>query len=481
MDTPPHTNTNPSPPRSNSDEQGQAKVPRDAKCLLLPSTAVDGERALSILAAVAAATATEGAGPVTTTSTTSAKITSPTPPTALFVPEICLAILAQLVSEYNGKVDREGRRALAAASRVCRSWFPLAVALLWRAPPAAALRHAAAHAAAPSERIPVYAAAVRALTVDTPLLLPPAPDAVANAQWRFAGARALRFGVAPSRDRVAALREALGRCGPLLTSVEVGAPNDWLACRAAVSAATAALRQQHCVDLAALVLVAQHRGLQRFVSHAHVPGAALQLCLRDAHQPFRSLTELCVPVEVADVPQLAALATAVAKATLAVLHVRVAWSGRLPVRSCAAFAGLAGLKDLCVEWEECESVDVNDFMGLATLAAGLRRLRLVTGCSELASPEHPCLADEHLLAVVARLLHLEELVMDVFGTFTGVVLRVIGERCRRLTKLNLRLPCDLAALEGSTAPNLFPRLSVLGRRVVCVNNYLRYLRLTQLC
>ncbi len=111
------------------------------------------------------------------------------------------------------------------------------------------------------------------------------------------------------------------------------------------------------------------------------------------------MTELCVPVEVADVRQLAALATMVAQATLAALHLHVTRSG--------------GLKDLYIEWEEWEKVDADYYLGLARLAAARRRLRLVTRCSKLAASKRQRVADEHLLAVVAPLPHLEELIMVV--------------------------------------------------------------------
>lgn len=43
-----------------------------------------------------------------------------------------------------------------------------------------------------------------------------------------------------------------------------------------------------------------------------------------------------------------------------------------------------------------------------------------------------------------------------------------------LAKANVRLPCDLSALGKSTFPLLFPRLTTLGHRVICVNWRLRY-------
>jgi hypothetical protein len=270
----------------------------------------------------------------------------------------------------------------------------------------------------------VYATAVRELSVDKLLLQPlqpPARDDAVDGLWRFPSVRALRFCVAPSRAHVAALEDALRRCGSRLASVEVGATNDWLACR---SAATATLRQR-CVDPAALMLAAQHPGLRRFVSHAHIPTAALQRVLRDAHQPFPALTELAVPVEVTDVPTLVALA-ATAAATLVILHVRVTWPGRPMVRFCAAFAQLVGLEDLSVVWDEWEKMDADDFMGLARLPAGLRRLHLVTDGMYMFHSTRPCIADEHLLAVVARLPRLEDLAMDVSGRFTGDALRGLG-------------------------------------------------------
>jgi hypothetical protein len=85
------------------------------------SGAVEGERPLSISAAVAAATATEDIGPVTITTTTTTAADenhrahcADGTVRARNLP----CFLGQLASGYDGKADRAGWRALACAARV---------------------------------------------------------------------------------------------------------------------------------------------------------------------------------------------------------------------------------------------------------------------------------------------------------------------------------------------------------------------------
>jgi hypothetical protein len=82
-------------------------------------------------------------------------------------------------------------------------------------------------------------------------------------------------------------------------------------------------------------------------------------------------------------------------------------------------------------------------MGLARRGGGAAPAAAGDGATHiLPNSDERCLTDGHLVAVVARLPLLQELVLDVVELIWPDVLRVIGEHPRRLVKLDVHLQCD---------------------------------------
>jgi hypothetical protein len=353
----------------------------------------------------------------------------------------------------------DDRKTLAAAARVCRAWFPLAVSRLWQEPPATEIDDVCS-----AERCRLYGRAVRLLAANewTANVLKQYP------KWSFPYARALRLEAPVGGCDSAKLARILRRCGPFLEDVVVGEAEELPYCVEAhddadawdtkVNDNVAKDRHEACMNYAALSRLARLPALRTLATPTHVVGAAMQRCLRKVVQPFAQLQKLAVPVVAAEVPDLVALMTI--SATLAELDLQILSTGRPPTTFIRSLAKLEHLRSLRI-WSSGRSLLVaEDFMQLGGLACRLQKLTLdhdevLHKCQKLS------LTDEHVLAVVSHLPNLVELRINFESKFTGHALRLVGEHCRRLSVLTLHALFDLRALELTSKSVLFPHLTEL--------------------
>ncbi len=348
--------------------------------------------------------------------------TSPAQHHALRLPEICRAMFEHL-----------DNASLAAAARVCRTWFAPAVAVLWRTlPPPSRL----ALATVTGVRCLLYGPAIRQLSVSetTPL------DA-----WTFPGVRALLFRFrrgSPTRG----LHSVLDRCGDALERVD-------FECAAELRDSSPHSDWQRCLTAGDLQLLARRcRRLRRLHAAYYISRDVVRAAVADVCTRFGRLRELALCLGSDSVPAIVVLVDG--GANLAVLVLRMMTV--MPEHDWGVLARLRALRELCVEWTMPHSMTAAEFASLAELPAGVRTLRLLNQNS--GSPE---VCADHWLAVASRLTNLTHLRADVCGQFDGAVLRIVGEQCRQLESLQLHMPCEPPMLALSVEPILFPRLREL--------------------
>ncbi len=352
---------------------------------------------------------------------------------------------------------------LACAACVSPAWFEAAVSVLWRAPPSEALGVVSDEA-----RRAVCARAVRRLSIN---------DTHDAAAWSFPAVTVLDYEFNDHADDIK-LKNAMARCGPSLSAIELSVD----------------LRERNRLPLdldfmhedlltpACLKLVVMNAGITRFYTSCLVRADALNslaTCatttvaraaspkaddhpLPQAPQPPHSsaLQTLSLSVIDVDVPLLVDTLLCLG-APVTTLALRLL-SGDEPFSFWRALGRLAGLRELCVEFDvpvHAAKSFVDDFSALGSLPRQLRVLRVLVGEHSAALPA-PTAEQWHVVA--ERLPELETLRVDVKSPMGGGLLRLLGEQCRRLRELHVAyVPCHLAALDGAAGAALFPQLRAL--------------------
>jgi hypothetical protein len=356
-----------------------------------------------------------------TATAAAAGASSPAQRLALSLPEICRAIFAQL-----------GPASLAAAARVCRAWFAPAVQALWRqlVPDDVAVD---ALAAVSGVRTLPYGAAVRELCVR---------DGSALGIWTFPAVRAVRLYLSAAAGDAAYFTELLGRCGDSLELVEVVTADELAECHALV-------REDGPPVVDHLRLLARRPGLRALHYREYASSEAMSQAVAGVGSPFRSLMELAVCLRSDAVPAMVTLLGG--GASVAVLVLRVALDAT--AHYWRALSRMSGLREFCIEWYVHHIVTADEFLEFARLPSGLQKLHLINDSSD-----SPSVLLEHWRTVLSNLPNLVVLRADVRGEFDGAVLRIVGEQCRLIEDLQLRMPCQLWELELSTEEVLFPHL-----------------------
>jgi hypothetical protein len=362
---------------------------------------------------------------------------------ALRLPEICHAIFGHL-----------GRASLAAAARACRAWFGPAVQVLWRVLPP----DKGALAGLPRLRMALYTAAVRELCVldETPL------DGL-----DFPAVRVLRYSrsFASSAATTAAavanavpLADVLDRCGDSLAVVEVTTYS-------MLAHLSPPVHEGGRAEEAYLAPLARRPGLRALHYREYVCSEAMVQAVSGVIDPFSQLRELALCLRSNAVPAMVTMLGG--GASVAVLSLRIVHD--TDAHNWRALFSMSGLRELSIQWDEEHYFTADEFVQFAHLPRGLLILRLINR----PPPAPASILSEHWREVLSALPNLVVLRADVIGEFSGAALRIVGETCRLIEDLRLRLPCQPWLLDASAPEVLFPHLRVLE-----VDTYTGFERLT---